>query len=564
MSAYLAPLRLLLAAALCASVIVIAPSAASAQVDDWSVVIDSYTLPDVDGSVMTTLRVSPAGSSLAALRVQVDFDPTLVAATACVIETGEGTCRAADGPGNWVVDAVGGPDGWDEDFVLASIDFEALGTEAVVPIELTILRAYTADLTDVSAAGEVYSGEITIESRAPAALVEFACADSDGQLSVSLDNPMDDPVTFTVSTDGVDDVVVALDPITMDQLTVSGIPDAAASSARVVADGWPVLSETSFQVQCDPEVSIGTSCSDAGATIEIEFVNYTGSFVTYRATIGDDRAQRSISNGLRTTTTLGPYVDGSLDLVVARNGEVILEESVVADCGLAAAPTPTPVPEPTPTPVPEPTPTPEPDPDPTPTPTPEPTPDPAPTPTPTPVVDPASADVELVSTCLAGNGRVDHNIVNTTGADAVYRVEFGALSAREFEVAAGDWRRQAITGRPDGQHQVVVKRNGETIIDEMIVVACDGPDNEIDEPEVQIMNACRNGFGYVLFQFANLTDEARGWVIEWEDLPNRSTSAPARAGSVKAVTGRPNGAYNAKVRVGAAYVADMTIEVNCG
>lgn len=121
-----------------------------------------------------------------------------------------------------------------------------------------------------------------------------------------------------------------------------------------------------------------------------------------------------------------------------------------------------------------------------------------------------------------------------------------------------------ITGRPDRDYQVVVTRDGEVVSDATVTVACDADPVVLASPEVQVVNACRANNGYVMFQFANPTDANKAWVIEFEGVTNRSTSAAAYAGSVRAVTGRPDGIYDVLVRTGSTPVANFQVTVACG
>lgn len=165
-------------------------------------------------------------------------------------------------------------------------------------------------------------------------------------------------------------------------------------------------------------------------------------------------------------------------------------------------------------------------------------------------------------TCLAGNGRVDFNILNTTTAPAKFSVTIGALSPRVQTIAAGDWWRSPVTGRPDGRLQVTALMDGETIFDDMLTVACDD-EPAVYSPEVQLINACRAGAGFVAWQFANPTSNTRGYVIEFDGVPNRSTSAAAFGATVRAVSGRPDGTYNYMIRVGSTMVAEGAVTVSC-
>ena len=166
-------------------------------------------------------------------------------------------------------------------------------------------------------------------------------------------------------------------------------------------------------------------------------------------------------------------------------------------------------------------------------------------------------------TCLARNGRVDTNIINVGNAAATYRLAFEGLSPRESVVASRDWWRSPITGRPDGDYTVTVLRNGAVVSSELLTVACDVEPPQVSGSEIQIVNACRGGNGYALFQFANPTAEPRGWVIEFDGVPNRSTGAQPHGAAVRAVTGRPNGEHAYAIRVGFDHIAAGTITVDC-
>lgn len=202
------------------------------------------------------------------------------------------------------------------------------------------------------------------------------------------------------------------------------------------------------------------------------------------------------------------------------------------------------------------------------TPTPQPTTTPTPFPTPLPTdstILGATNAVEVMHTitCLGGNGRVDTNIVNTGASAAAYRIEFGQLSPRQRTVDQGDWWRMPITGRPDGPHQVTVKRDGVIVSDRTVDVACDTAPPQLTAPEVQVVNACRSGNGYLLFQFSNATDAARPYVIEFAGVDNRSTTAAAFGGAIRAVTGRPDGVNAVVIRTGSTILASFNVTIDC-
>jgi len=176
----------------------------------------------------------------------------------------------------------------------------------------------------------------------------------------------------------------------------------------------------------------------------------------------------------------------------------------------------------------------------------------------------AALPVEVLHTvsCLGGNGRVDTNIVNVGASAATYRIEFAGLSPRQTLVQAGDWWRMPITGRPDGTYETVVRRNGAVVSNQSVVVRCDVEAPIVTDDEVQVVNACRGGDGYVLFQFANRSPQPRSWVIEVIGTPNRSTSAAPWGASVRAVTGRPDGTHEVLIRSGGE-IMSFAINVAC-
>lgn len=174
-------------------------------------------------------------------------------------------------------------------------------------------------------------------------------------------------------------------------------------------------------------------------------------------------------------------------------------------------------------------------------------------------------EVTVASSCLSGNGRVDVNIVNTGTESALYRIELGTLSARALEVAPGDWWRMPYTGRQDGPLPLTITRDGlpVDVPTPTINVACDTSPPQIATPEVQIINACRFGNGYLLFQFVNDSNQDKPYVIRFDNVPNRSTTALAHGQSVRAVTGRPDNIHSYEVSSNGVVLEAGSVLVDC-
>lgn len=167
--------------------------------------------------------------------------------------------------------------------------------------------------------------------------------------------------------------------------------------------------------------------------------------------------------------------------------------------------------------------------------------------------------------CLAGNGRVDTNLMNMGDDSARYRIEFGTLSAREYTVDSRDWWRSPVTGRADGTYEVIVTRDGDLLSSRNVEVNCDD-DVTVTSPEVEVLVACRGDAanrGYVLIQFVNDSDVSKPYIVKFEGVRNRSTTAAAWGQSLRAVTGRPNGAHDITITSEGATVYQGTVEVDC-
>ena len=105
--------------------------------------------------------------------------------------------------------------------------------------------------------------------------------------------------------------------------------------------------------------------------------------------------------------------------------------------------------------------------------------------------------------------------------------------------------------------------NGAVVSAETVVVDCDAEQPTVSDTEVAVVNACRFGNGYLLFQFVNETDASRSYVVEFSGVRNRSATAAPHGAAVRAVTGRPDGIYDWAVRVGSTYLASGQVEVAC-
>ena len=173
-------------------------------------------------------------------------------------------------------------------------------------------------------------------------------------------------------------------------------------------------------------------------------------------------------------------------------------------------------------------------------------------------------EVDHVVSCLAGNGRVDTNIVNTGVGAADYRIEFQGLSPRQFNVAPLEMWRMPITGRQDGDYIVDVLRSGVVVSTTTVTITCDTDPPVLTEPEVQVVHSCLGGNGLVRFQFVNSTDANRAWRISFASLANVSTSTTPYGQALRGISGRPDGTYPVVITLtNGQPVAEFDVTVDC-
>ena len=172
-------------------------------------------------------------------------------------------------------------------------------------------------------------------------------------------------------------------------------------------------------------------------------------------------------------------------------------------------------------------------------------------------------EVNLVYSCLAGNGRFDVNVVNNETPLSTYTFNLQGQSPRNRTVSFGNWGRMPITGRPSGSYSVEVLRDGTSILSDTVQINCGATTPPVSSPEVTLVNSCVGGNGFVLFQMVNPTSASRPYVIEFDGVPNRSTTAAGFGQAVRGTSGRPDGVYSYLVRTGGTVLDTGQVEVDC-
>lgn len=165
--------------------------------------------------------------------------------------------------------------------------------------------------------------------------------------------------------------------------------------------------------------------------------------------------------------------------------------------------------------------------------------------------------VAVEHSCLARNGRIDIFLQNLEAATATYEVSITGLAPRTATLNAEDRMRVTFTGRPDGDYTVRVRRNGDLVHEEVVVVDCDP-----DLPVV-VETSCFAGGGRVDTYLLNKGRGPATYAVTVGALSPRTIRlAPGQTAQI-AVTGRRDGDYPVVVRRDGRIIYNRPVTIAC-
>jgi len=263
-------------------------------------------------------------------------------------------------------------------------------------------------------------------------------------------------------------------------------------------------------------VIVDSSCLDNNGRVDVYLDNKREGESTYTVQVGAIERTQVLAEGATKKLSVTGRPDGDLNVVVLRDGVVVHEETVSVACDAPAPPE-------------------------------------------------GSVEVDIVSTCLREDGRIDVTVVNGSAETITVTATFTGENyelVRSTDVRADRTRRLTVTGRPDGDVTVVVTGTGGTAITELVSVACD-PEAPA---ELDIVNRCLGRKGRIDVYVNNTTDVPADYVVTYTganyELVRSATVNPD--GSTRlTVTGRPAGDVEVVVTRDGAEIARESYTVDC-
>lgn len=256
----------------------------------------------------------------------------------------------------------------------------------------------------------------------------------------------------------------------------------------VASIGGAIYRVLDANASTQPEVAVVASCLAGNGRVDITISNRSSTSAAYTLLVGQVPARQvTVGPGQSRTSAITGRPDGALQTIVELEGATIYDKTTLISC------------------------------------------------------DP---EIDLRSSCLAENGRIDVTLRNRTQAVQQYAVVVGALAPRLRTVAPGATTLATVTGRPDGPIQVEVERSGVNVFAQTIDVACDPIVNEPIAASV----SCLGGNGRVDVWIRN--DEVTNATYEVNvGALQRTRSLASGSQQRVTVTGRPDGPIDVRVRL---------------
>lgn len=349
-------------------------------------------------------------------------------------------------------------------------------------------------------------------TRTMTASVATRCLGDDGRFDVSITNISGVARQAFVSITGLPERSLTVAAGATETVTVTGRRDGDYTTI-VSGDGIAVLTSKD-RIACDPTLAgsdglVISDCLAGNGRIKVALRNdysSTGNFAVRLAPMAT--RLRTLQPWATDSITITGRSDGDYPLTVTRNGESVLSVTVPVDC----------------------------DPDPT-------------------------EEVSVSHGCLSGNGRVTVALGNLGAGTALYSVMFGSLAPRLRTLAPLGISQVTITGRPDGEHPLVIRRDGVEIWSEDITITCDAAPG--DDISTSVEAVCLVGNGRVDVRISNDSASASTFTVTFGQLAPRTATVEAGTQRTFTVTGRPDGSLGIRIDRDGAMLSFTFVTIDC-
>lgn len=347
----------------------------------------------------------------------------------------------------------------------------------------------------------------------PAVSAQVACANGNGDVTVSLANTGGDlPVTFVVTDPRTNATTTrTLAPGESDTVMLAGFADGAVT-LPVTANG--VAYDQTVTVACDrrgvASVETTNACINGDGDISVALAN-TGGDLPVTFVVTDPRTgastTRILAPGQSDTVTLSGFADGVVTIPVTTNGAKA-DQTVTVQCDI-----------------------------------------------------PGTPQVSAGSVCASGNGDLTVTLANTAGNQPIeFRVTDPRTNAvTDRTVAPGASTTVILVGFPDGTVTIPVTADG-AALDQTLTIACDVP----GVPAVSATSACVDFDGDVVVALANVGGTEPIVFVVSDPRDGTTTTRSIAVGDSATVTlaGFPDGTYTIGITADGAPL-DEIVDVDC-
>lgn len=166
----------------------------------------------------------------------------------------------------------------------------------------------------------------------------------------------------------------------------------------------------------------------------------------------------------------------------------------------------------------------------------------------------------VAASCLGDDGRIDVEVTNISAISREAFVSISGLAERSVLIAPGATEKVTITGRSDGNYNVLVSGDGIAILTTTEQIDCDPT---MPDAASLLLSDCVAGNGRVRIALNNNQPSVGNFVVQFGPMAPRFRTLSAWATDIVTITGRPDGDFPLSVVRDGSTVLSITVPVDC-